>query len=742
MEQTGKPTFETEQQVQDWLESVVAAEKLTEIIEGTDRVQNALAWSESPDFRPPFPIDYLTRLGNLRAAAHVLAALHSLELVSKNNRSISLEKGERLFVDLLYCARETSQFVLFEIKNQDGSAREAVSEIIAYEHEALNHTPFSSANDVMMVIVSRKYSTLLDHAVSGLNTWSRRRVLCLRFDDSAETPRLIVHIPAAWSAIGQKGLARTGIVTAVLSFKPSLELDEDDVHAVCSTAASLMVREAERSGGSGFAIVAYNHLYPRLADAPYEILVGVVNPFSFLERAQNEGFLVNSSSPVPDYILGEGRAEELAASWNWLACDGGAAAQYLSGYGSPRWALAPNWSGIRDIQRWRYPRLTLDRFVTPVSIDFWGVMGDYARDAVRHVERMRNFMPTLARPGIDWRHPILGVVLLDEIALEPPLIDGQWTFSALFKFGLVLGRFGTISATLRDAPPEQQRLLQAGAFWAEVDLINMIHEVGLRYLSAENIAEAPPPLSVAECKNGVEVFESVSAFASWFQRAFIGDAEKLLHAAFITGWQIYPIFDPQFNASEDNTCVASLREQAVSSARDWLKWSVDAATSGGRDADAAAKSIAKIFGELLPLDGKDRALAAIDRLDTDLLVERLLTGIPAIIDSWHPQLAHRLAPLASIHHDWDWYEDQVAAARRRGEKNPCLCVGAGGHIALGILPSEPWIPIVDDVTKEVLFSNNGSGSEIILVVSWQDLREGKVPALPTSIPKGFPGRKM
>lgn len=730
MKQVDKQKFGREQLVQDWLESVIAEDRLSDVIVGADKIRKSLAWSESPEFKPPFPIDYLTRLGNLRAAEHVLGELHTLDLVSKNNRSISREKGERLFVDLLYCARETSRFVLFEIKNQDGSAREAVTEIMAYEHEALNHTPFSSANDVMMVIVSRDFSTLLDHAVTGLNSWSRRRVLCLRFDDSEAEPRLIVHIPIAWSAIGQKGLTADGIVTATLSFTPVSNLDEDDIYAVCSTAANLMVREAERSGGSGFAMVAYNHLYPGMADSPYLILAGVVNPFSFLERAQSEGFLKNSRSPISDYILEDGRTRELSACWSWLSNDGGAAVQYLEGYGSSEWALAQGWEDIRNIERWCYPGVTLDRHIMPVSVDFWGVLGDYARDAVRHVDRMRNFMSSCARPGMDWRHPILGVLLLDEIASTPPLINGQWTFSALFRLGLLLGRFGSLSAQIADAEPEQKRLLQASSFWAEVDMAGMLQEVALRYSSAEDIDEPPPTISVRRCKTGAEAFASVSDFADWILRAFIGEDEQLMRSAFSTGWQTHAIFDLQFDAKQDDPQIARLRDLAVVRARDWLKWSVVAATGSGRDAEAAITAIVASFGDQVPLsEGKDAALAAIDALPPAIIIDKLLTEIPKIVDSWQPQLAHTLTPMASVSHDWEWLEQQIAAARKRGEKHPCISIGAGGEIVVSSLPPMPWIPVVDDAIKQVLVTHNSSGSEIILVASWEDLRAGKAPGL-------------
>lgn len=81
MVQDDKPNFAKEQHVQDWLEAIIAEERLLDVITGADKVKESLAWSESPTFKPSFPIDYLTRLGNLRAAKHVLGELHTLELI-------------------------------------------------------------------------------------------------------------------------------------------------------------------------------------------------------------------------------------------------------------------------------------------------------------------------------------------------------------------------------------------------------------------------------------------------------------------------------------------------------------------------------------------------------------------------------------------------------------------------------------------------------------------------------------
>jgi len=99
-------------------------------------------------------------------------------------------------------------------------------------------------------------------------------------------------------------------------------------------------------------------------------------------------------------------------------------------------------------------------------------------------------------------------------------------FSTLFRLGLLLGRFGSLSAQMTDAEPEQQRLLQAGSFWAEVDMAAMLHEVALRYMSAEDMDEAPPTIAVHRCETGEEAFASVSAFADWILRAFVGEKRE------------------------------------------------------------------------------------------------------------------------------------------------------------------------------------------------------------------------
>lgn len=717
--------FTSEQEVQNWLEKVIAEDGLAKVIQGRDEVDTALDKSTRPDFWPTFPIDYLSRRANLRAASAVLASLHSLKLITKNTRNLSAAKGERLFTDLLYCAEGTSTFVVIEVKNQSGSVREAITELLAYEHEILNLVPFSGYRDIKLVMVSRDFPTLLDHAITGLNTWSRREILCLRFDDASNAPLLHVHIPKAWSAIGQTTLPVDGLVTGVLSFRPSPELTEQEVRALCETAAALLVREAERAGGSGFAAVAHNHFYPGLADGPFLILAGVVNPFSFAQWAMDCGFLNDESSPLAKYLLEGGDFGDLALPWSWTGCDGGAARDYLSAYGSSGWESFSNWRMLRDTDRWRY--IGMDRHLAPVSIDFWGVLGDYARDAVRNVERMRNFKQALAKPGFDWRYPLLGVLLLDDIAGHTAVDSGQWTFSALFETGLRLGRYAAIASQYADADERNKRLLRASVFWAEVDVFAVVQELVLRYQAAIDLTDPPPLFRTGSYENGKRITESAEALVEWIDKVFIGDSGRFMHEALRKGFSIYAVFDPQFGASDNESWTTTLRAAAIATARDWLKWSVVAATGMLRDSKAAADAISDVFGQLIPLNqGKEPALAAVDGMGEDRLIEALLKEIPRIVNTWQPQLAHSLAPMQVDGFDWDWLEDQIKQARGRGQKRPCLMVGADGQVGVGIVPPEFPAPAIDDPLLEVLVLLNLSGSVAILKEKWVDLRSGNI----------------
>lgn len=735
----GKPAVRSEKAIQNWLQSIIAKGQLRAVIAGESALDDALKDSESPEWWPSFPIDYLTRLRVLQAARSVLDELYDLTLVSSSARSISRTKNETLYADLLYSQREGSRFVVIEIKKEHATARETITELLAYEHEILNHIPFASSHDILMVIVSPEFSPLLDHAVTGLVTWNRRRVLCLRVDNWESAPVLQIHLPASWAAVGQSTLPSTGIQTAYLCPYPNAELTRDQVFAVCETAATILSREAERTGSSGFVMVVEDHFYPEVTQSPFSIIAGVVNPYCFLPDAEASGFVTSTSSSIASYLLSDDTRQELTASWEWTSAGGTAAAEYLKSFGNPMWEGFSNWDSFRDPRRWRSDTITADRHVCPISIDFWGVVGDFARDFVIHGARVRNFMPGYLKPGLDWRSPHLGVMLLDEISVEPVVKNGEWTFEAIFSFGIRLGRLGAISATFADSDADTRRKLQAGLFWAEADLVRATNEMAWRYLAANEVNQPPPRIPIGLYDSSEKVMERLTAFADWVLEHFIGSNFPLLQQAFFLGLRVYPLYDKQFDPFGTNPEIGTIREQAEKIAREWLRMTVQEFQWSGKNPnhDELRSAVTEVFGTAIPCDKSlQAAIAAIDALDPTLLIDKLFRDIPSIVSEWHPQLMHTLADMAKGGRDWDWYELQVRERRERGVKNPCICLTPGGQMGVGQLPDGLPVPLISDPAVEVLFADNRTFAEIVVPVKWEDLRAGRLPSF--SIKKGGP----
>jgi hypothetical protein len=72
-----------------------------------------------------------------------------------------------------------AQVIIVELKKSKQTERQAMTELLAYEHEVKNYFPFLSNLDLCFVLVSTEYSPLLEHSVAALTTWESKQILCL-----------------------------------------------------------------------------------------------------------------------------------------------------------------------------------------------------------------------------------------------------------------------------------------------------------------------------------------------------------------------------------------------------------------------------------------------------------------------------------------------------------------------------------------------------------------------------------
>lgn len=105
-------------------------------------------------------------------------SFHVTELLTANE-NISMKPGESLKPDFVLYAAETESLIIIELKNLPSSTRDAGTEIGAYANELRSYLPFIADGDIINVVISSAWPTLLRHYVFHEMFWLQRRVICL-----------------------------------------------------------------------------------------------------------------------------------------------------------------------------------------------------------------------------------------------------------------------------------------------------------------------------------------------------------------------------------------------------------------------------------------------------------------------------------------------------------------------------------------------------------------------------------
>ena len=158
--------FDSEQEMQEWLR---------------------LAFSQDNDFSSLIVngeyIEALKPTGFIErkfATSYRMAwrALQYVEVLT-DNQNIALMKGEVLRPDFMLYGQESQTIAVVELKNLPNTTREAGTEFGAYAAAIRSYLPFLADGDVISVLISTDWPTLLRHFVRNEILWLGRTVICL-----------------------------------------------------------------------------------------------------------------------------------------------------------------------------------------------------------------------------------------------------------------------------------------------------------------------------------------------------------------------------------------------------------------------------------------------------------------------------------------------------------------------------------------------------------------------------------
>jgi hypothetical protein len=109
---------------------------------------------------------------------HCLNSFENHEVLAEDV-NISLDSGDILRPDFLLYSPKVESILIVELKNIKGPTRQAATEIGAYAAEIRSYLPFLADGDLVNVIISTEWPTLLSHFIYNEIVWLNKYIICL-----------------------------------------------------------------------------------------------------------------------------------------------------------------------------------------------------------------------------------------------------------------------------------------------------------------------------------------------------------------------------------------------------------------------------------------------------------------------------------------------------------------------------------------------------------------------------------
>ena len=344
-----------------------------------------------------------------------MESLHLVKVLAKNE-NISLKNGDILKPDFVLYAQETQSIVIVELKNLTSPSRQVGTEVSAYASEMKSYIPFISDGDIVNVLVSSIWTTLIKHYVFHEIFWLNRNIICLEpfeFDDKIYL-RIVdfssfidndISIKLAEEHLG--GYQICLYDDNLYSKNPDRNRLDNYVEQM-KTAISAMASKGNMQKNHGFAFLWKDNW--KLSSAPYSITVLNLAPFQSIERFfHNDKFEPNEMMEKLIGVIEEYDPIGHSFSLEEISKRG---TEFLANFCSPRYEGFTNWFTLRDAM--------IDTGEL-VSFHGWGIFAELYSNKLLNEYKNGN-------SSISSTNPELGLSLLEE------LVDANYEFIRLSNY--------------------------------------------------------------------------------------------------------------------------------------------------------------------------------------------------------------------------------------------------------------------------------------------------------------------
>lgn len=650
-------------------------------------------------WRSAFGADFLLRRKLQSAARLILDALEGAEMVSRTPKNISLNKADRLLPDLVLVNREQARLIVVEIKRSAETARETLTELGAYEQEVRNLLPYISDLELVQVVISTDFPTLLDHGIAGMAMWTSRQILCLQVTAVDPDLRLSVHLPSAWSPIVQGVLPANAVKMHTLVL---YDADEEKIDRVLPHACDLIARNADRCGAHGFLMAWRRPSSEPNALYQYFVSVGSLNPFAFLPSSVATDLIDIGTVPLGNFLLDE--ALDLAEASGITFEVAEPAVTVLRTVCAPAWEAETDWVSFRQP-----PSVVGDASYRagcePLRTDFWGALLDFAVE--------RDIVPSWK----DWR---FGVAILDEIFGVGIVNRGRPTCGALLDLG---SAFGNLSALLHgfEALDDAARASRSAPMaWAAADLSAALREIIEG--SPETVRKAVPDARL-RLMEPTASRTALECFVRWIADDLTGDSHPLHRIVFHAGLRAFAALERYVPASMVDPSVLTGSKAALAGDVRVLLTMLASLDQTDSLTLESREQFVTMLGVNHSASGEE-VQEAIRSLDDASAVEMMISyRLPRLLDIVFAPLPLRDDALKGGVIDWPALREQVRKIAAQGSWQPVLVIHPTGDVSIGDASgSELPLPTLTDAAAEVIVVYiHAIGFEVARRERWDEL---------------------
>lgn len=657
---------------------------------------------------PTFSIDEYIRLKCIISARDTLESLNELNLLI-NDLNISTTTTEILRPDIVGFNHQDKTITIFELKKSKQTERQALTELLAYEHEIKNTLPFLSNYEVTFVLISTEWSVLLQHAAGSAIAWSNKKLLCLELNVANNKYSFNIIRPEAWQLTGTTSFPIDGLTSVTVSLSKCIKnISDEQITTRLMLAMTTVTREADRAGLHGFAVLwkdGDGHNNP-----PYSITFCSTSPLAFFKYmlenkliTKDDGHLSAKISEIIDSSGTESGISSLikviTKSFNPI----------ISTFCTP---------SFEDYATWESAKQTLQYRARPQATEFWGLIGDYARNYISH-PAVLNGRSTLFKPGTsDWRDPYTGVWLIQNLFQRQFLKEGFIQLSDAFRFGLTIGLDACLRYTAKNSS-NRPKNLDSLMFWNFTTLESYLDEL---IMLADSATEIERPQINIKISSSADIDTDFQPFIDWFENDILKQ-NKFYVSTFRLGRSLYPVATA--DSLQKSNLITLFNNPRAKLALSQLIFTVisHAKENTSRNEPLKKELITLCISKVLTSNTTQSLTEQLNKSDISVLSE-ILRPCMDLADLTIDGIYHRLIPISVRVVDWPALKNGIAALYQKGFKIPAISISADGTFGTAVYDKSTeacMLPPIDNIEDEVYVADASSGCLMIRIEKWADL---------------------